>query len=73
MLEKGYLIELSNNVQYIVMDQIQFKGKIYIYLIKKDQSGIAICELIDDKVILVNEEQLFFELLEIFAKNLEEK
>ena len=64
MLEKGDLLTLSNNKEYIVMDQVKFENKNYVYLISKDGiSGIAICLYENDSLKPVKDEDLLKKLL----------
>lgn len=74
MLEKGDLIKLNNQKEYLVMNQINYKGNNYIYLVTKDGvSGVAICKLEEDNITPVTEEELFNELLKLFVEQMEEK
>lgn len=60
MIEIGDLLTLSNNKEYIVLKQISFDDKIYLYLISKDGiSNILIgCVNKQQLTIVKNEEQL---------------
>ena len=67
MLEVGDLLTLSDNQEYLVMKQIYFKGKNYVYLITKDCiSDVLICCYEEDKLKIVTEESLFEKLLNLF-------
>lgn len=69
MLEKGDLLTLSNGREYIVISQIQIKGKNYVYLVTKDGvSGVAVCLLENDTLTMVNDGELLQSLLEKFKE-----
>ena len=69
MLEIGDLLTLSNNKEYIVMKQIYFKGKCYVYLISKDGiSEVLICSYEEDNLNVVTDEEVFEKLLTLFNK-----
>jgi len=69
MLDKGDLITLSNDKEYVVINQIHMDGKIYLYLIAKDGiSSILICELKEDNLIIVKDAELFQKLVVKFNK-----
>lgn len=67
MLEVGDLLTLNDNQEYLVIKQIYFKGKNYVYLITKDGiSDVLICSYEEDKLKIVTEELLFEKLLNLF-------
>lgn len=69
MLDRGDLITLSNNKEYIVINQTTFNGKNYIYLVSKDGvSNVAVCLLENDTLITINDSELVKLLLEKFRQ-----
>lgn len=67
MLEIGDLLTLSDNQEYLVMKQIYFKGKNYVYLVTKDGiSDVLICSYEEDNLNIVRDEELFEKLLNLF-------
>lgn len=69
MLEVGDLITLSDGNKYIMTKQIYLKGKHYLFLIAEDGiSNFMICELINDELEIVTDEDLTKELIKLFSK-----
>ncbi len=69
MLDNGDLLTLSNGKEYIVIKQIQIKGKNYVYLVTKDGvSGVAVCSLENDTLTIVNDGETLRFLLEKFKE-----
>lgn len=69
MLDRGDLITLNNNKEYIVINQATFNGKNYIYLVSKDGvSSVAICLLENDTLTTINDGDLVKLLLERFKQ-----
>lgn len=72
MLDKGDLLTLSNGKEYIVINQIQFDGKDYVYLVTKDGvSGVAVCLLENDTLTTISDGEFLKLLLEEFKKGQE--
>lgn len=70
MLEKGDLITLNNQEQYIVVNQLIFEGKYYVYLVTKDGfSNILFCQLENSNLKVIKDEALIKILLEKFKNN----
>lgn len=69
MLEKGDLITLSNEKQYLVVDQIKYKGKNYLFLVSKDGiSDISVFLFENDDLKVIKNVELYQELLSIFKE-----
>lgn len=69
MLDRGDVITLNNNKEYIVINQITFNGKNYVYLVSKDGiSSVAVCLLEDDTLTTINDGDLVKLLLERFKQ-----
>ena len=69
MLEKGDLITLSNEKQYLVVDQIKYKGKNYLFLVSKDGiSDISVFLFENDDLKVIKNVELYQELLWIFKE-----
>lgn len=69
MLDRGDLITLNNNKEYIVINQTNFNDKNYVYLVSKDGvSGIAVCLLENDTLTTINDGDLVKLLLEKFRQ-----
>lgn len=65
MLEIGDVMTLSNNQEYIVMKQVCYQQKNYLYLVSKDGiSEVAIFQLENNQLIKVQEEELLKILIE---------
>lgn len=71
MLERGDLITLNNNKEYIVLDEINFNHKDYLYLITKDGiTDVLVCLREDDNLTIVREEELLRNLLDKFKERM---
>lgn len=69
MFEKGDLLTLSNKKEYIVINQINFEGKDYLYLIAKDGISSILIGLLENKELtIVRDEELFQKLLQKFKE-----
>lgn len=69
MLEKGDLITLNNNKEYIVIHQMIFNDQNYVYLVSKDGiSSVAVCLLENDTLTNINDGDLLGLLLEKFRQ-----
>ena len=67
MIEIGDLITLNNEEEYIVINQTKINDKDYIYLVTKDGiSNFLICELQNDTLNIVKDEELIKVLVERF-------
>lgn len=74
MLDRGDLITLNNNKEYIVINQTTFNEKNYVYLVSKDGiSSVAVCLLEDDTLTTINDGDLVKLLLERFKQEQEIK
>lgn len=72
MIDKGDLLKLSNGKEYIVINQLQFEGKNYVFLVTKDGvSGIAICLLENDTLTTISDGELLQMLLKKFKEQQE--
>lgn len=70
MLEQGDLIILSNKKEYIVIKQIRFEEKEYIYLISKDGiSNMLVGLLENENLTIIKEEELLQKLLQKFKES----
>lgn len=64
MIEIGDLLTLSNNKEYIVLKQIAFDDKTYLYLISKDGiSNILIACVDKQQITVVKNDELLHKLL----------
>ena len=69
MLEVGDLITLSNGHKYIITKLLCLKGKTYLFLIMEDGiSEYIICELINDEIEIVRNEEIVEELIQLYIK-----
>ena len=69
MLDKGDLITLNNNKEYIVINQTTFNGKNYVYLVSKGGvSSVAVCLLENDILTTISDGDLVKFLLEKFRQ-----
>ena len=69
MLEVGDLITLSNGRKYIITKRLCLKGKTYLFLIMEDGiSEYIICELINDEIEIVRNEEIVDELIQLYIK-----
>jgi len=67
MLDKGDVITLDNNKEYVVVNIGTYKSKIYVYLISHDEMlDTKFCLLENDTLRLVQDEVTFKALLDIF-------
>lgn len=67
MLEKGDLVTLNNEKQYVVVDQLKYKGKNYLFLSSKDGiSDISIFLFENDDLKVIKDVELYKALLSIF-------
>ena len=72
MLDKGDLLILSNGKEYIVINQLQFEGKNYVYLVTKDGvSGIAVCLFENDTLTTISDGEFLQLLLKKFKEQQE--
>lgn len=68
--EKNLIVTLDDNKKYAVVYSIIFNGKKYIYLSElKDFKNIIIGEVNGDKLTVVNDSELFGQLIIEFNKN----
>ena len=69
MFEKGDLLTLSNEKEYIVINQINFDNKDYLFLVSKDGiSNVAICLLENDTLSIVKDANTLEILLKKFTE-----
>lgn len=63
------IIILDDDKKYIVVSKVNYKGKIYLYIIEKDNpANLRICEQIDDDLIDIEDEKLINDILIPFYK-----
>lgn len=73
MLEKGELINLSNNKEYAVVSSIIYQGANYVYLLDTDTyKDFKFCKYEEEKVKLVKDEELVKVLIAKFNTDLKE-
>ncbi len=69
---KDYILTLDNNNRYVLVSNINYDNKAYIYLANIDNPlDIIIGQLIDDEITIVEDEKLLKELLKEFSKQIE--
>ncbi len=69
MLDKGDLLTLSNGKEYIVINQLEFEGKNYVYLVTKDGvSGVTVCLLENDTLTTISDVDFLQMLLKKFKE-----
>ena len=67
MLDKGDLITLDKTLEYIVVAKAEYQGKTYVYIISKDGlSDVKFCSYEEDTLKIVQDEDIFRKLLELF-------
>lgn len=69
MLEKGDLLTLSNEKEYILINQINMEGNDYLYLVSKDGiSEVAICKIEQGCITAIKDIELMQKLIEQFKE-----
>ena len=69
-MEKGQVIELENSQKYAIADNINLDNKNYIYLVNLDNnSDICFAEYNSEKIIFVNDDNLYGRLIVEVYKN----
>ena len=70
MFEKGDLLTLDNNKEYLVVNQLNYENNNYVFLIAKDGiSDIMICLFKGDELIKVEDSELIKKLIERFESD----
>lgn len=69
MSEEDLIVTLDNNKKYALINSIMFNEKKYIYLAElEDYKKFIIGELENNEITLVNDDELFGQLIIEFAK-----
>lgn len=73
MLEKGELVELSNNKEYAVVSSIIYQAANYVYLLDTDTyKDFKFCKYEEEKVKIVKDEELIKILITKFNTDLKD-
>lgn len=71
MFERGNVLTLSDNNEYSVVDQFNYNGKNYIYLIDiNNNKNIIFGKLENDEIIELSDPDEIEEVIQIINKNL---
>lgn len=69
-MEIGTVLTLDNNKKYVVVDSINYVGKVYLFLTEENENevNIMICEYNNSQLNLVEDEELIKTLTEKFME-----
>ena len=71
MLEKGNILTLSDDNEYVVVDQFTHNGNYYIYLVDMNKNdNIMYAKLVNEEVIELTDEEELKEIIKIVRDNL---
>lgn len=71
MLEKGKILVLSDEKEYVVVSTTVLDNKNYVYLMcKDDYTNFMFCEYLNDKLINITSKNIIDKLLLLFKEDL---